>query len=88
VAALEHAVLAAFTDRAPCRSKLRRPPSEAARAEAARLTSSTPGVVAGDRPGEVGGEVVVDFSRYAAAAADRARPASGGGDDQGPGGRR
>ncbi len=88
VVALEHAVLAAFTDRAPCRSKLRRPPSEAARAEAARLTSSTPGVVAGDRPGEVGGEVVVDFSRYAAAAADRARPASGGGDDQGPGGRR
>jgi hypothetical protein len=59
VVALEHAVLAAFSDRAPCRSKQRRPPSPAARAEAVRLRggASTPGQ-----------HVVVDFADYAAAA--------------------
>jgi hypothetical protein len=57
VTALEHAVLAAFSDRAPCRAKTRRPPSAAARAEAARLR------------GEPGPELgrVVDFATYAAA---------------------
>jgi len=59
VVALEHAVLAAFSDRAPCRSKERRPPSPAALAEAARLAGGAP--AAGDR-------VVVDFADYVAAA--------------------
>ena len=47
VTALEHAVLAAFTDRAPCRAKTRRPPSEAARAEAARITGAAPAAAGG-----------------------------------------
>ena len=59
VVALEHAVLAGFTDRAPCRSKERRPPSAAALAEAVRLSGTAP--QAGDR-------VVVDFADYVAAA--------------------
>ncbi|MGW2207371.1 Mu transposase domain-containing protein [Streptomyces sp. NPDC001774] len=37
VIALERLVLASFSDRAPCKSKVRRPPSETAQAEAARL---------------------------------------------------
>jgi hypothetical protein len=64
VAALERAVLGAFTDRAPCRRKRRRPPSAAARAEADRLRA------AGAGPAE---QVVIDFARYAAAATDRQR---------------
>jgi transposase len=59
VTALEHAVLAAFSDRAPCRSKQRRPPSPAALAEAGRLTGTV------SSPGE---RVVVDLADYAAAA--------------------
>lgn len=59
VVALERAVLAAFSDRAPCRSKERRPPSRAALAEAARL---------GAGPVAVGDQVVVDFADYVAAA--------------------
>lgn len=59
VVALEHAVLAAFSDRAPCRSKERRPPSPAAVAEAARLAR-------GDSA--AGDHVVVDFADYIAAA--------------------
>lgn len=59
VTALEHAVLAAFSDRAPCRSKQRRPPSPAALAEAGRLTGAVP--CAGEH-------VVVDLADYAAAA--------------------
>jgi transposase len=65
VAALERTVLAAFTDRAPCRRKVRRPPSAAARAEAERLRAPTALAA--------GGEVVVDFSAYTAAAAARGR---------------
>jgi hypothetical protein len=65
VAALERTVLAAFTDRAPCRRKVRRPPSVAARAEAERLRAPTALAA--------GGEVVVDFSAYTAAAAARGR---------------
>jgi hypothetical protein len=61
VAALEHAVLAAFSDRAPCRSKQRRPPSVAARAEADQIRGIR---TAGDR-------VVVDLAAYAAAAQPR-----------------
>ena len=69
VAAMERVVLAAFTDRAPCRRKLRRPPSAAARAEADRLR-------AGGAPGPAE-RVVIDFTPYAAAAADRQQPAPG-----------
>ena len=81
VAALEAAVLAAFSDRAPCRSKERRPPGPQARAEADRLRAAAPGATPGDLVAEVGGEVVVDFARYVTAAEDRARRAgeSGGG---------
>jgi hypothetical protein len=76
VAALERTVLAAFTDRAPCAAKVRRPPSPAARAEADRLRAGA-GRTAGTGtwPGEAGRaaaeRVVVDFSHYAAAAAAR-----------------
>jgi transposase len=59
VVALEHAVLAAFSDRAPCRSKERRPPSPAALTEARRLRGEQY---------EAGDHVVVDFADYVAAA--------------------
>ena len=59
VAALEAAVLAGFTDRAACRGKTRRPPSPAARAEAARLR--------GEPDAVAGGGQVLDFAAYAAA---------------------
>jgi transposase len=58
VAALEAAVLAGFSDRAGCRKKTRRPPSAAARAEAAKLRGQP------DAPGE--GQVL-DFAAYVAA---------------------
>ncbi|MGH3493605.1 MAG: Mu transposase domain-containing protein [Sciscionella sp.] len=64
VTALEHAVLAAFTDRAPCRSKQRRPPSAAALAEAGRLNGAV---------STAGEHVVVDLADYAAAAASTTR---------------
>jgi transposase len=56
VAALERAVLAGFTDRAACRAKTRRPPSPAARAEAARLRGQPTSDPA----------PVLDFAAYAA----------------------
>ncbi len=59
VTALEAAVLAQFSDRAPCRRKERRPPSAAALAEAGRIHGQTP------QPGQ---QVVVDFADYVAAA--------------------
>lgn len=61
VRALEHAVLAAFSDRAACRGKTRRPPSEAARAEAARLRGD------GEPAATPGAGQVADFAAYAAA---------------------
>lgn len=61
VTALEHAVLAAFSDRAACRGKVRRPPSAAARAQAARLR--------GEPEPEPGTGRVADFAAYAAAVA-------------------
>jgi transposase len=67
VTALEAAVLAGFTDRAACRGKTRRPPSPAARVEAARLR--------GDRIDDDPSGLVVDFADYAAAV----RPISGAG---------
>jgi hypothetical protein len=64
VSALSQAALAAFSTAAPHRSKQRRPPSPAARAEADRLRASTGGLEQ-DQP------VVIDLARYAAAAAGR-----------------
>lgn len=64
VLALEHAVLAGFSDRAPCRSKQRRPPSSAALAEAARLTGAV---------SSPGARVVVDLADYAAVAQQSSR---------------
>jgi len=61
VTALEHAVLAAFCDRAACRGKVRRPSSAAARAQAARLR--------GEPEPEPGAGRVADFAAYAAAVA-------------------
>ncbi|MGW6362310.1 Mu transposase domain-containing protein [Streptomyces sp. NPDC055092] len=65
VIALERAVLGAFTDRAPCKTKVRRPPSAAALAEAEQLRG---------RPaaGDPAKRVVIDLSHYAAVA-DRLR---------------
>lgn len=61
VAALEKAVLGAFTSDRPCTHKTRRPPSAAALAEAARLRGlPTTGPAA---------HVVIDLSAYAATAA-------------------
>jgi hypothetical protein len=67
VMALERAVLASFSDRAPCKTKVRRPPSAAALAEAERLR----GLPAAGDPAE---RVVIDLSHYAAVA-DRLRTA-------------
>lgn len=67
VIALERAVLASFTDRAPCKTKVRRPPSAAALAEAEHLR----GQPAAGNPAE---RVVIDLSTYAAVA-DRLRSA-------------
>jgi hypothetical protein len=66
VAALEKAVLGAFTTDRPCTHKTRRPPSSAALAEAARLRGL-------DATGPAA-HVVIDLSAYAATAArlDRA----------------
>jgi hypothetical protein len=61
VVALEAAVLAGFSDARPCKHKTRRPPSQAATAEAARLR----GLPATDPAARV----VIDMSTYAAAAA-------------------
>jgi transposase len=66
VAALERAVLAAFTSTRPCHRKARKPPSAAALAEAARLRG-TPG------PAQ---RVVIDLATYAAAAQRLTRPAN------------
>jgi hypothetical protein len=54
-AQLEHAVLAAFTTRKPCRRKVNRPPGPAAQAAAARLRAAGDGHQA----------VVVDLADYA-----------------------
>jgi hypothetical protein len=62
VAALERAVLARFADRPPCRRKLRRPPSPAAQAEAARLRGQATVAASAEH-------VVVDLAAYAHAAA-------------------
>ena len=61
VIALERAVLANFTDRAPCKKKVRRPPSAEALAEAGRLRDQHAAVSSAER-------VVIDLSHYAAVA--------------------
>jgi transposase len=61
VAALTTVVLADFSDRPACRSKVRRPPSEAALAEAERLRRARCGLDGGEH-------VVIDFAGYAEAA--------------------
>ncbi|MFI8294241.1 transposase [Streptomyces sp. NPDC085614] len=66
VIALERAVLASFSDKAPCRTKVRRPPSAAAQAEAEKLR--------GRPESDVANRVVIDLSHYAAVA-DRLRQA-------------
>jgi transposase len=66
VRALEKTVLAAFTDAALCRHKTRRPPSPAARTEAARLRG-----IPVDNPAS---RVVIDMASYAQAAARLAIP--------------
>ncbi|MFI5664082.1 Mu transposase domain-containing protein [Streptomyces sp. NPDC051684] len=66
VIALEREVLASFSDRAPCKNKVRRPLSDAALAEAERLRGHPS--AAGD-PAE---RVVIDLNHYAAVA-DRLR---------------
>ena len=58
IRALETAVLTAFSDARPCRSKTRRPAGEASRAEAARLRGA-PTASSAER-------VVIDLSAYAA----------------------
>ena len=66
VTALTQAALAAFTTVAPHRGKERRPPSEAARAEADRLRGEATGLTSTEDRG-----CVVDLARYAAAANGR-----------------
>jgi hypothetical protein len=61
VIALERAVLANFTDRAPCKKKVRRPPSAKALAEAGRLRDQQTAASSAER-------VVIDLSHYAAVA--------------------
>jgi transposase len=61
VIALERSVLASFSDRAPCKPKVRRPPTEAALAEADRLRE-------GQATGSTAERVVIDLSHYAAVA--------------------
>jgi transposase len=61
-AALEHRVLAAFTDKPPCKRKANRPPGDKAKAEAAKL-----------RRGAEDRDVVVSLESYAELADDMAR---------------
>ncbi|MCZ7456111.1 Mu transposase domain-containing protein [Streptomyces sp. WMMC940] len=65
VIALERAVLSSFSDRAPCKTKVRKPPSAAALAEAERLRE-------GPAAGSSAERVVIDLTHYAAVA-DRLR---------------
>ncbi len=77
VAALEAAVLAGFTDRAACRGKTRRPPSPAARAEAARLRGEPDAVIDAIAGAVAGGGQVLDFAAYAAAVRPLTGPGAG-----------
>lgn len=60
VSALRKVVLAGLSDRQPCRRKTRRPPDEAALAEAGRIRRA--------RAATGGEQVLIDFARYAAQA--------------------
>jgi transposase len=70
VVALEAAAMAASTSAAPHRGKVRRPPSPAALAAAAPLLARNGTTMPASTQGS-GGGVVVDLTRYAAAAAGR-----------------
>ncbi|WP_237535363.1 hypothetical protein [Streptomyces sp. SID3343] len=59
VIALERAVLESFTDREPCRTKIRRPLAQAALEEADRLRNASSGASSAKR-------VVIDMSAYTA----------------------
>jgi len=74
VIALETAVLKAFSDGRPCKHKTRRPPSDAAQAEAARLR--------GMPEDDPAARVVIDLAAYAAVAArlNQATPSTADGD--------
>jgi len=74
VTALEHAVLARSPIGRPVEARSADPRPRSRGPRPPRLAASTPGATGQDRADQVGGEVVVDFSRYAAAAQDRARP--------------
>jgi transposase len=75
VVALETAVLKAFSDARPCKHKTRRPPTDAAQAEAARLR--------GLPETDPAARVVIDMSAYAAAASrlTRTTPSTVDGND-------
>ena len=75
VVALETAVLNAFSDGRPCKHKTRRPPSQAAQAEAARLRG-----IEGDDPAA---RVIIDLAAYAAVAArlNQSTPSTVDGDE-------
>ena len=68
-------VLATFSDREPCRGKTRRPPSDAALAEAERIRRSRAG-------GADGEHVVLDFADYAGQARPLRGDASGHAGDE------
>jgi transposase len=70
ISALTRVVLGNFTDHAPCRRKTRRPPSDAALAEAQRIRRT--------RAGITGEQVVIDFARYAAEATALGNTHAGG----------
>ena len=65
IRALEARVLQGFTDAQPCRSKIRRPAGDAARAEATRLRGAT-STAGASPPASSGQRVVVDMATYAA----------------------
>ncbi|MER6113687.1 Mu transposase domain-containing protein [Streptomyces hirsutus] len=65
VIVLERVVLSSFSDRAPCKNKVRKPPSAAVLAEAERLREGSAASSSAER-------VVIDLNRYAAVA-DRLR---------------
>ncbi|GAU71413.1 Syd protein [Streptomyces sp. NBRC 110611] len=68
VVALERKVLESISDRSPCKTKVRRPPSQAALAEADRMREGHAAAASAVE------RVVVDLSHYAAVA-DRLRHA-------------
>ena len=77
VTALEHAVLAAFTDRAPCRAQDPPTPGRSGPRRSRPHHRPRGGGRGGGGAVQVGGEVVIDFARLREAAADRQKPSTG-----------